>query len=108
MRLSDLRKLAKAADSGLTRSDDVRARVPGTLSADWTRARSCDFDPHADEAASPTKTTTGATQRFLSVTSKRAASPTVSPVAPAKVSNPPRRRDGCFVYHSRAKKSWNR
>ena len=50
-RLSDLRK-PKAAASGLvTRSVDVRTRVPGMLSADWTRAgaRSCDFDPPAEE-----------------------------------------------------------
>ena len=89
MRLRDLRK-PKAAASGLTRSVELRTRVPGTLSADWDRARSCDFDPHAD---TPAKTTAGATRRFLSVTSKRAGSPTVSPVASPNVSNPPRRRD---------------
>ena len=94
MRLSDLRK-PKAAASGLTRSVDVRKRVPGTsspdfvpglphviliesrqalishqdyhmllltlagtLSADWTRARSCDLEDAA-KSASPAKTTTG-------------------------------------------------
>ena len=65
MRLSDLRK-PKAAASGLTRSVDVRTRVPVTLSADWTRARSCDFDPNAnpEESASPAKTTTGPVQHY--------------------------------------------